>query len=169
MSEFLPIELSLWKSTVLLIWYQKATDSSDHVLRNSAWCEEQLICPEWGADILPQAPLAARVGRCCFTVTLVPRRSRILKRLGSLFCFIFEFCVMLKKSHIFFMLSLSDQAYTVTFHGQILSVQSDNILAQRTLNILSSEVTPMTAAKITVVSNIVPSHPPLFWDVRTGP
>lgn len=74
---------------------------------------------------------------------------------------------MLKKSHIFLMLSLSDQAYTAEFHGQFLSLH--NVLAHRTLNILSSEVTPTTAAKITVVSNVVPSHSHSFWDVRTGP
>lgn len=57
------------------------------------------------------------------------------------------------------MLSLSNQAYTDKFCGQFLSGQSHNILAQRTLNILSSDVTPITtAAKIAVVSHIVPSH-----------
>lgn len=102
------------------------------------------------------APLSATAGRCCL-VTLVSRESRRLKRFGSLSCFIFEHCNMLKQSHNVPVLSLSNQVYTCKFFLQFLFVQSHNILSQRTLNILSGKVTPMRAAKSTVVSNC-PSH-----------
>lgn len=58
---------------------------------------------------------------------------------------------MLKKSHGFPVLSLSNLV-------DKFSLYSHTFLAQRTLNILSSEVIPTTAAKITVVSNIVCPH-----------